>query len=309
MAANVPLRALSADEARAIAEAAAAKFTDGDPSSKGSPSIHVPFGQRLADDVRQRSFQAWRWLEEPVSRTTTLMFAAEGQLYAVADAGQIVPRLVAGRQAFCLTNPSLGYLVCFDREGEVTTSGEAIDWLTDRLPTRIRDEVRAAARIMGAAPTELDPAAARRLRRAAATTFSHGRRDWLWTELPADACAVRDPDAWRWVDKYVGHSETLMFFNESDDIAVFAFADGAQVAPVLGESFGFEFYLTNWALDYLLCFNHHDTLYAAGVAADWLRRKVEGNSPSPSNPDTPREAFLHRSQPVAPGDGDGVPRP
>ena len=64
-----------------------------------------------------------------------------------------------------------------------------------------------------------------------------------------------------------------MFFNEDEDQAMFHFADGAEVVPVLEECTPFEFYLTDDSAAYLICFNHHDVLLATGTAAPWLEQR------------------------------------
>ena len=37
-----------------------------------------------------------------------------------------------------------------------------------------------------------------------------------------------------------------------------------------------EFYITDDEISYLLCFSHHDILYAAGAAKGWLEMKIAG---------------------------------
>jgi hypothetical protein len=51
---------------------------------------------------------------------------------------------------------------------------------------------------------------------------------------------------------------------------MFALARRRDAVAVLAESTGFEFYLTDIDATFLLCFNHHDFLIAAGDARPWL---------------------------------------
>ena len=46
-----------------------------------------------------------------------------------------------------------------------------------------------------------------------------------------------------------------------------------DLVAVLGETYGFEFYVTNKEKSYLLVFNHHDILMACGDAKNWLNTK------------------------------------
>ena len=64
-----------------------------------------------------------------------------------------------------------------------------------------------------------------------------------------------------------------MFFNESDEKKSFLFKNGDDLVAVLGETYGFEFYVTNKEKSYLLVFNHHDILMACGDAKNWLNTK------------------------------------
>lgn len=51
---------------------------------------------------------------------------------------------------------------------------------------------------------------------------------------------------------------------------MFEFTHRRDIVAVLAECTGFEFYLTDVEATFLLCFNHHDVLIAAGDARPWL---------------------------------------
>ena len=51
---------------------------------------------------------------------------------------------------------------------------------------------------------------------------------------------------------------------------MFAIVGGDALVRLLGDLPPMEFYLTNAATEYLLCFNHHDYLIACGSAREWL---------------------------------------
>ncbi len=154
-----------------------------------------------------------------------------------------------------------------------------------------RDHVRAAAKAVNAQITELPGEESRRVRTAVRRKFADKSRvpvagftarrmldSWpLWEALHGTV-GVQALDGWRWVSDFVGNNEVIMFFNEDEDQAMFRFADGAQVVPVLEECTPFEFYLTNDSTDYLICFNHHDVLIAAGTAVPWLEQRSKKRS-------------------------------
>lgn len=102
--------------------------------------------------------------------------------------------------------------------------------------------------------------------------FTEGKKSrWLWENLTNDVC-VNNKDAWQWVSEYVADSEVIMFFDQLEEKGGFAFFNGFDIVKVLADTYGFEFYLTNQKLDYLLCFNHHDVLSAVGSAKEWLQK-------------------------------------
>ena len=95
---------------------------------------------------------------------------------------------------------------------------------------------------------------------------------YLWEEI-VDYFSVNNKDAWKWVNEFIGNSEAIMFFNNSDERKSFLFKNGNDLVSVLSETYGFEFYITNKDLTYLLCFNHHDILISSGIAKEWLKNR------------------------------------
>lgn len=101
--------------------------------------------------------------------------------------------------------------------------------------------------------------------------YTREHRDpFLWDSI-INAISVHDKDAWQWISKFVGSSEAIMFFNPCDEKKVISFKNGDDIVAILGDTYGYEFYITNRAVEYLLCFNHHDILIACGDAKEWLK--------------------------------------
>lgn len=96
---------------------------------------------------------------------------------------------------------------------------------------------------------------------------------YLWEEM-IDYYSVNNKEAWQWINEFIGDSETIMFFNNSDERKSFIFKNGDDLVSVLSETYGYEFYITNKDLTYLICFNHHDVLIASGTAKQWLEKKL-----------------------------------
>ena len=148
----------------------------------------------------------------------------------------------------------------------------------------IREDVVQAARLVHAEVRELKPAERDRIWALVAGRFAVTGRAvprFLWEDVQG-AAAVQDPEAWRWIADYAARRSepAILFFNPADESAMFTFKDGAQVVPVLEETPSFEFYLTDPDVTYLLCFNHHDFLIAAGEAAAWLERHTTASARS-----------------------------
>lgn len=61
-----------------------------------------------------------------------------------------------------------------------------------------------------------------------------------------------------------------MFFNKEDDKNAIIINNGTDLGIILAETSGFEFYITNKNVDYIICFNHHDCLSGCGTAKNWI---------------------------------------
>lgn len=93
---------------------------------------------------------------------------------------------------------------------------------------------------------------------------------FLWEELQYSE-AINDSRGWQYIGRFIKESESIMFFNRDDEKHSFIFYSGDDIENILGESYGFEFYITNTNLDYLICFNHHAYLICSGTAQGWVK--------------------------------------
>jgi hypothetical protein len=103
-----------------------------------------------------------------------------------------------------------------------------------------------------------------------------GQEGHLWEQLQNDV-SVRNPDAWRWIASFVDGHRAILVFDPEVEPSAFEFEHGNEIVSVLAECSGFEFYVTDAERTYLLCFNHHDYLIAAGRAASWLDSETNKN--------------------------------
>jgi hypothetical protein len=130
-------------------------------------------------------------------------------------------------------------------------------------------EVQEAIRLTGAKARISSLRDSRSFRDAAAQKYAAappGSR--LWERL--DGRSKRSPNGWRMVGAFLGDESCILFFDPGEEATAFEFDEGKQLTPVLENCFGFEFYVTDSSLSYVLCFNHHDVLLGVGRAADWI---------------------------------------
>ncbi len=99
-----------------------------------------------------------------------------------------------------------------------------------------------------------------------------------WGALRFDE-AVWNPDGWRWVGDFVGREPVIMFCDSWRLRLAFEIEDGRSLVPRIGECYIFEWCLTNRSTDYLLSFDHEDTLLAAGSASARLSQKKARGQP------------------------------
>lgn len=95
----------------------------------------------------------------------------------------------------------------------------------------------------------------------------------LWMNL-SKKVAVVNQSAWSWLEDLLEDSEVMMIYDSDTEKFCFVFQKGgdlqhafAECLPNIKKEFYFySIYVTNKQLDYLLCLNHTDTIYASGDA-------------------------------------------
>lgn len=92
---------------------------------------------------------------------------------------------------------------------------------------------------------------------------------FLWDSFK-EAAVIADSNGWKKICIFIGENNCLMFFDDIEDKSVIIISNGNELYKLLSEMFGFEFYITNFDTDYLICFNHHDCLLGCGTARKWI---------------------------------------
>jgi hypothetical protein len=84
----------------------------------------------------------------------------------------------------------------------------------------------------------------------------------------------QDPDGWKLLGDLIGNQEAILFFDSSSEPAGIRFSDGYSLQRVIGECTGFVFYATSPSQDFLLCFDDHDMILAAGFMSHRLNQII-----------------------------------
>ena len=134
-------------------------------------------------------------------------------------------------------------------------------------------EVQRAIEVVGARAVSVSGDPVNEIRGSLERIYAQGRKRWPLWEVMVEDEALQDRYAWKLIQDFLPHEPGLLLFNPKDDASMFRFSDASDIFRVLSESYRFEFYITDEACSYLLCFNHHDFLIAAGGAVGWLKAK------------------------------------
>jgi hypothetical protein len=92
-------------------------------------------------------------------------------------------------------------------------------------------------------------------------------RRWWWEGFRSfTSVTFDDRMAFTRISKVVADPDERLWFVVEDDVEAFLlFESTARVAQaIIGECFGFEYYLVPKTLHWLLCENHHDSFIAVG---------------------------------------------
>lgn len=100
---------------------------------------------------------------------------------------------------------------------------------------------------------------------------------FMWEKF-VDSIELNDCMGWSYIREFVGNNKCIMFFNQDEEKKMFIVLSGSDLLYILSETCGFEFYITNIDCDYLICFNHHNTLFGCGDAKKWIEKLLIKNN-------------------------------
>jgi hypothetical protein len=144
------------------------------------------------------------------------------------------------------------------------------------------DEITSAAKALGLGPNEfrqLPPSDSAKVYFNALQHFvSSGDRRWWWEDFRVPSTSVRFPagNGWRLMPKVAPNPDALVWLiAEEDQLPHYpVFETTPRIATkIIGECYGFEFYLIAKNFEWLLCETHHNNVFAIGsLVEERLRR-------------------------------------
>ncbi len=125
---------------------------------------------------------------------------------------------------------------------------------------------------------QLSRAEAEEVNRAVLSQFADGKdRRWWWEAFPqSESMSFADDLGYQRVPNLVPNAdERCWFIVEGQDSGPFPVYDASpkEAVSIIGECFGFEYYIVPKDLSWLLCENHHGTVVGCGKPVeDAIRR-------------------------------------
>jgi len=137
----------------------------------------------------------------------------------------------------------------------------------------LAEDVLNAAKRLGVVASALTPEQSAVVHRDIVQRYGGSKHDWPLWDGPTEYPAIQDPAAWRLIADFVHDEPCLLLWDPSTERRILRIERGQELIRVLDEVHRSEFYVTDPALSFMLCFNHHDFLIAGGRAATWLEAR------------------------------------
>lgn len=135
---------------------------------------------------------------------------------------------------------------------------------------KISEEIIKTALDSGICVKELPNEYVKRIKKAIFKKYVQSQPGTFLWEHFIHPSVIADSNGWEKICTYIGENNCLMFFDDIEDKSVILISNGNDLYKLLNMMFGFEFYITNFETDYLVCFNHHDCLLGCGTAKNWI---------------------------------------
>jgi hypothetical protein len=87
-----------------------------------------------------------------------------------------------------------------------------------------------------------------------------------------DKAAIQHPDAWQRLGEFLAPVPHMVFYDSPgfQDRAGALISDGRRLPDLIGETFGFPFYITDLEQSFVVGMNDHDYMIGVGLAKPWV---------------------------------------
>ncbi len=97
---------------------------------------------------------------------------------------------------------------------------------------------------------------------------------WIWERLKSDY-GIHGARYLDLLPSLPLPKQVIVLFNRYEDKSAVLLEDSSKLLPIINDTYGFEFYVTDKAISFLLCYNHHEILIGCGPAEQWLKEVKE----------------------------------
>lgn len=90
------------------------------------------------------------------------------------------------------------------------------------------------------------------------------------TMVPSSSYYDLDQQAWLFIQEFVSSMDSIVLFvNPDEDLFMFELTSGRDLTRLIGECFGFPFYVSAKPFDFLICLDDNNCLMCTGTAKAW----------------------------------------
>lgn len=139
----------------------------------------------------------------------------------------------------------------------------------------IKVDIYEACSNLGITIEELLSEQADDIRFRVSTKFANGVTYWLWSSLSKPHYGIREKGSWKFIEKLNLPSNLILFFNKNDEIAIFTKVSLEGIVKIIDYCAPFEFYITDFDANFLVCYNHHDYLSITSENQLWLEENKD----------------------------------
>ena len=96
--------------------------------------------------------------------------------------------------------------------------------------------------------------------------------NFIWQNFP-EYINICGEYAWKHIPKILDENKIyILFFNQIECKKAYGFYDANNLCTIIGETYDFEFYITDLDGSFILCFNHEEILCGCGNIINKMKK-------------------------------------